>query len=64
MDGHHENRSVRGLVNDLASSVQPIHFGHLQIDDYQIGLGSLEMFHGFLAIGCLVANSPVAMIFE
>jgi hypothetical protein len=51
-------------VNDLASSVQSIHLGHLQINDNQIRLGFLKMFDGFFAVACLVTHPPVDLMLE
>src|ERR1700722_4780574 len=64
MYGHHQNWRAGRLVNNLAGGIQAVHLRHLQIDNYEIWLGFLEMFDGLFSVSCFVTYPPIVVMLE
>jgi hypothetical protein len=64
VDGYHQNRGLRREVNDAPRCVQPIHLGHLEIDDNEIGFGFLEPLDRLFAIASLITNLPIVVMIQ
>ena len=64
VDGDHQDWRLGREIDDLASRIQPVHLGHLEVDHNQIRLGPLEPFDCFLAIAGLVDDVPIGMMIQ
>ena len=64
MQGHHENRNLRGTPSHLSRRIQTIHFGHLKIKNDYVRCGLLGLLNRFPAICRLSCIPSTGLLFQ